>query len=289
MYVDVSCSLCKHRIRRAFGTVGFSKPRRFISYIFYFKGYMKKIIETHGEMAEELPMIHTSLCEHLPNILLTDSLNPQQCHVFNESLVYLFYGRPAYRSSRGTNSGDAPELCPVCFVFKPRTVSQNIHRVYPCDSGAISNNLFSPEILSADLDDLALEPIIESARKVVNLFFEHNSNYFVGKVATGKNFRTGNIEARFYNLLRQKGPAGYDDRKSAIEVQTNTPVSLTNSLLFVVLPENFLDDDIIRGAIINTWNCDPITYATIQGDPPADYYTVIREKVKERFEKATRI
>ena len=50
-----------------------------------------------------------------------------------------------------------------------------------------------------------------------------------------------------------------------------------------------LQDYPIRDAIINVWNCDPVMYTTFRGDPPASYYTVVREKVRERFAEATRI
>ena len=65
--------------------------------------------------------------------------------------IYLFYGRPAYRSHRGSRGGEPIVLCPVCFVFKPRTVSQVVYRVYPCDTGAVAADRFTPEILAGDL------------------------------------------------------------------------------------------------------------------------------------------
>jgi len=64
---------------------------------------------------------------------------------------------------------------------------------------------------------------------------------------------------------------------------------LENELLFVVLPGEFLEDKAIRDAIINKWNCDPVTYPTFRGSAPAEYYSVVRNIVTERFEKATRI
>jgi hypothetical protein len=134
-----------------------------------------------------------------------------------------------------------------------------------------------------------LDPQIDSARRLVSLLFERNSDYFVGKVVRTRAFIPGSVEARFYQLLMRAGPADYDDRKSAIEVQVNQAISLRDQLLFVVLPREFLDDAAIRDAIINVWNCDPVVYATFMGDAPASYNSVVREKVRERFEEATRI
>ena len=180
-------------------------------------------------------------------------------------------------------------LCPVCFVFKPRTVSQVVHRMYPCDTGAVVADRFTPEILASDLAQLALDPQIDSARRLVSLLFERNSDYFVGKVVKARAFTPGSVEARFHELLMRDGPVDYDDRKSAIEVQVNQAITLRDQLLFVVLPREFLEEAAIRDAIINVWNCDPVVYATFRGDAPASYYSGVREKVRERFVEATRI
>ena len=102
-------------------------------------------------------------------------------------------------------------------------------------------------------------------------------------------FTSGSVEARFYALLRRDGPVDYDDRKSAIEVQVNQAIALRDQLLFVVLPREFLEEAAIRDAIINVWNCDPVVYATFMGDALASYYSVVRQKVQERFVEATRI
>lgn len=240
-------------------------------------------------MAEELPLIHTSRCEFIKSIISSGSLEPRPCDVFKESLVYLFYGRPAYRSTKGTKNGEPIALCPICFVFKPRTVSQSLYRIYACDSGAVAHSHLVPEITADDLSDLAVDPQIENARRLVSFLFLQNSDYFVGKVVSGKSFNTGTVEARFYSLLRRSGPVDFDDRKSAIEVQVNHNIALAEQLLFVVLPNEFFEDPDIRDAIINVWNCDPIRYPTFNGDAPANYYSVIRQEVTRRFQEATRI
>lgn len=240
-------------------------------------------------MPDELPLIHTSRCEYLNSIVSKGTLEPRPCDVFKESLLYFFYGRPAYRSNKGTNSGEPIALCPVCFVFKPRTVSRSLSRLYPCDTGGVAHDIFKPEIIADDLNDLAMDPQIENARRMVGLLFDDNNHYFFGKVIAGKLFDAGTVEARFYSLLQRSGPAGYDDRKSAIEVQVNSAIALAEQLLFVVLPNEFLEEPHIRNAILNVWNCDPVPYPTFYGDAPASYYSVVRHEVTKRFREATRI
>ncbi len=161
--------------------------------------------------------------------------------------------------------------------------------MYPCDSGATYDNRFSPEINAADLNDLALDPRIESARKAVALLFETNSAYFVGSVAPSRPFVASSPEGRFYQLLKKNGPAGYDDRKSSIEIAVDKAIPLTEQLMFVVLPNEFIGDPVIHDVIINQWNCDPVGYSTYKGDDPATYYGVVRSEVEKRLRAATRI
>jgi hypothetical protein len=247
------------------------------------------LVTSHPNMTDELPLIHTSRCEFLSSIISTGTLEPQPCEVFKESLVYLFYGRPAYRSTKGTKSGEPIALCPVCFVFKPRTVSRAVCRIYPCDSGAVAHDRLMPEITAADLNGLLVDPQIENARRMVSLLFEQNHRYFLGNAVPGKSFTSGSLEERFYSLLQRPGPADYDDRKATIEVQVNHAISVVEQLLCVVLPTEFLEEAIIQDAILNVWNCDPITYATFNGCAPAEYYSVVRQIVMDRFKDATRI
>src|SRR4051812_10235054 len=103
---------------------------------------------------EELPLIHTSLSENLPSFAAAGAVTPTLCPILKESLVYLFYGRPAYRSPKGTKAGEPIALCPVCFVFKPRTASREIRFLHPCDTGAVSYDFLMPELSHDDLAGL---------------------------------------------------------------------------------------------------------------------------------------
>jgi hypothetical protein len=241
-------------------------------------------IGAHPTIAEELPLIHTSLSTYLTSFATSHTLQPRHCNVFNESLVYLFYGRPAYRSEKGSKYGEPIALCPVCFVFKPRTVSMSLHRVMPCDSGAVNKRLFEPELHRSDLGELELDPVIESARRLVSLVFETNNKYFFGKAKSGVSFPDGTLGKRYCDLLLRPGPADYDDRKSAIEIQVNQIISLRNQLMFVVLPREFLEETGIKEAIFKTWNCEAVEYPTFEGDAPTAYYSVVRNEVARRFE-----
>lgn len=245
----------------------------------------RALINGHPTMAEELPLIHTSLCERLASFASFHTLTPNHCRVFGEHLVYLFYGRPAYRSERGSKYGEPIALCPVCFVFKPRTVSLHLRRVLPCDSGAVDKPLFQPELNPCDLGELELDPVIDSARRLVSRVFETNKDYFYGKVKAGVTFPDGTVGKRYCDLLLRPGPVDFDDRKSAIEIQVDHIIPLLKGQLeFVVLPREFLEEPTIKEAIFNTWDCEAIEYPTFEGDAPTAYYSVVRNEVRRRFE-----
>jgi hypothetical protein len=130
---------------------------------------LRSAVRRHAGSNEELPLVHTSRCEHLPDFMKSHALEPQQCPVFGEKLVYLFYGRPAYKSRIAP--GESIALCPICFVFKPHTLSSDFARIFPCDSCALQGEFFKPTLGSADLMNLELDPTIDSIRRYVDLFF----------------------------------------------------------------------------------------------------------------------
>lgn len=180
------------------------------------------------------------------------------------------------------------QLYPICFVFKPQVLGANVRRVLPCDSGAVSNNIYDPILQPSDLPNLELDPNILSARRAVSLFFQSNTDYFVGKVSTFLSFPPDSLQARFCDLARGvSGPA--DDRRSAIEVQSSEKILLRDKLMFVVLPQEFFEEKDVRYTILNVWNCDAERYSTISSTRPTEYYGVIRHIVENRLRAAGRL
>lgn len=250
---------------------------------------LRTLVRAHATAVEELPLVHTSRCEFLGDVARSHLLEPRSCPVFGEKLLYLFYGRPAYRSSKGTQPGESAALCPVCFVFKPRNPRANIARVYPCDSGALAGDLYRPILNPGDLGSLELDPDIMAVRRYVSLFFQTNGNYYIGRVRQPIGPALDDTAARLHELLSSSGPVRYDDRRSAVEVQIRSPIDLRGNLLYVLLPRIFLDDENIRTAIFSEWNCDPIPYPTFDGDSPSAYYGVMRDRLLEALQRSTRV
>src|ERR1017187_6871464 len=89
-----------------------------------------------------LPFVHMTDVFVLSRIAATEQLEPTECPVFKEPLLYLFCGRPSYRP----NSKDLPSslgsMAPVCFVLRPEALA-SVARVFPFDSGAFQAGLFN--------------------------------------------------------------------------------------------------------------------------------------------------
>jgi len=252
----------------------------------------RHIVASQTSLAEELPLVHTTRCELLQDIVANNELNSSiPCDVFNEHLIYFFYGRPAYRHVLGRDPGGGIELCPVCFVFKPHTIGNAAKRVFACDSGGVHKGFFTPHLSPNDLDEMELDTNLDSARRLVPLVFGNNEQYFLGRAKTSSpaSFPVGSPAQRFHALLIDTGKLAADDRRSAIEIQLSSPVALDHHLLYIILPKEVLNCADVRQAILEIWQCDPIGYEIYMGAPPHDYTATIRNIIKLRFQEGGRL
>lgn len=233
----------------------------------------------------ELPFVHSSRCEFLKTIEQDGNLKPRLCNVFDEVLLYLFYGRPAYKTKpmQTFNIG----YCPICFVIKPSASSVRIVRAYGLDSGGTKQNRFTPHVAPTDLDELSLGSNIDSYRSHVQTIYGSNKKYIRGNSIDPAMFRlaTGSIVKRYLQLLKDPNITLADDRRSAIEVQTDSSIDLQTDLEAVVLPDEFLDEDATLETIVNTWNAQPIGYPACEGNCPSGYAYVIRDRIYQYYEQ----
>lgn len=252
--------------------------------------HLREIVAQQTLVQPELPLIHTTRCEFLEAFVLSRRIEPRPCVRFSENLIYFFYGRPAYRSLQGARPGEPVELCPLCFVLKPAAIpAADVRRVFPCDSGAIKEGVFQPDLDWSDQAELALDPSIESARKFVQLCFRDNAGYYFGRLQPILTPDVGSAFARYCTLVQRAPTDRADDRRSAIEVQVTGAVSLIGQLLFVALPRELFQEPAVVAAIRDEWRCDTIPYPTFIGDAPAQYYSVVRDRVTQWFENEGRI
>lgn len=200
------------------------------------------------EKISELPLVHISDGYHLPDILEPGIIKAAPCKVFNRDILYMFYGKPAYRTKHNGNSFLSCHL-PCAFIFKPEIFSDKIKAVFPFDTGAFHNNLYSSFFHKSSLvSDFLLPPSIESAKRIVSTFYCSNNEYYCGSSRKNVEIPTLNFEVEGYHEL-SRAPAHpdanskltADERVSAIEIHFHDEIKLENHLLACVLPISFLD------------------------------------------------
>lgn len=242
-----------------------------------------EFVDQQPPTSETLPFVHNSRCELLEHLCNAGYLSPTSCDVFLEPLLYFFYGRPAFRSRKGSRPSTFKGFLPVCFVLKPEIFDGQIARAFPFDTGAANERMFRPHILKDNFTEFNLSPTLESIRKAVGSFFETNSSYFaaIPKPSAAARGSTLDTVNKYCALIGQTGENRYDDRRAAIEIQTRSNLDLKDNLLTVVMPRPFLDDSTIMTKIIGDWKIRPRLYNHINGTIPNEYVRLLVDKVDD--------
>jgi hypothetical protein len=244
-----------------------------------------EFIEKQTMTSAELPLVHTTEYVHFPSIQKNHTLAASACSVFNEPLLYLFYGRPSYRVPGKTAPTKDVGLYPICFVFKPGTVWKKAKRLYPFDTGASQYGLYEPAIKRTEaLTKYPIAAVIESARKISKCFFDTDERYLSNDPITGLVFSPTEDEAEaYYNLITGGGDPDCDDRCSAVEIQIAEDLDVRANIMAVALPTCFLDDPALLDAVANQWHAVPLTYDADKGMRPLEFHGTIRHLVRQYY------
>lgn len=246
-------------------------------------GKLKAFINTSDPTAGDLPLTHATDGYGLREIIEAGSIKPSDCKVFNEPILYLFYGRPAYRPNGGR--ADAPSLsayAPTCFVLPPLTVT--INRIFPFDSGAFKRGAMDGhKHHSMNLEDFLLEPDANTPRRLVRLFYGDLESYFLNKPLADPRYPASVMEAEAYHsLARSEGNKGLDERATTIELHTANEIALAGGISAVVLPENLLSDSAIRDPLKKT-GATLIPYDYIRQSRPGEYAGLFYDRIKSHY------
>jgi hypothetical protein len=141
----------------------------------------RQFVEWHEPTLPILPAVHITWGTNVGTILETNKLHLTVCKYYKKELIYLFYGKPAYKLRRDTSLttrllGDAA----VCFVLNTNALP-NIHRVFALDTGAAFGNRYDDHLPGkVSIDDFEMEAHCNSAAKLVSAFFGSNEKYVDG-------------------------------------------------------------------------------------------------------------
>jgi len=248
-----------------------------------FSDYVQKQTMSPGE----LPMVHTTKYYHLPAIQTSNTLHTATCKVFKESLLYFFYGRPAYRDDSQIKPTRDVGFYPICFVFRSGIIGPKAERVYPFDTGAGQSGLYEPAIQrSVALSDYQLVTAVESARKIVGGFFDTDEKYLSNNPKSGLAFSATEAQAQsYYDLINGGGDPECDDRLSAVEIQLRSSIDIRDGIMAVVLPTCFLDDAQLAETILKTWRAEPLTYDAVIGMRPLEFHGAIRLLIRQFYQR----
>jgi len=257
------------------------------------EGRFNDFIQAHVPADGRLPFIHVTRAYDFDSIVRGDFLMPKPCKIFKERLTYLFYGRPAYRAKDGNNARMEFEW-PIVFVLDPGKVV-GVRRIFPFDTGAFTLGFYKEFFhATSKIMDFALDPAVESVRKVVGAFYLSHEEYFCG--ATRKNveipLRQFEVQG-VYELCRLPGVQGEavgsrarDERSSAIEIQVGKPISLKRSLIAIVLPEPYMGDPLTQEALAR-WGVTEIhAYPTLHNMGGEAWVGQVYEIVRQVFKRS---
>jgi hypothetical protein len=244
--------------------------------------YFDDKYENISPIPKLLPYFHSCDAFVFKKILEDKKLLVSECKVFNnEKLLYLFYGKPAYKSSN-TDSTKLNSNLPICFILNSEYIC-NIKRIIPFDSGAFECGLYKEYLHPhMKLEYFLMHPEQKSISKTINYFYESNGNYFMFKPKEQIQYDPLDFEIESYhNLIKGVSRSSADDRKASIEIQLDQNIEInSDALKAVILPSNFTLSSLVQKVLIEECNAKIITYENY-GVGSSLYYTKILDLTKD--------
>jgi hypothetical protein len=215
-------------------------------------------IKSTNDMDGGIGLTHVTDCLNLHGIVQSGELQAQHCDVFKRSLLYLFYGKPAYRPRWNRECTTNLGYARVCFILRDE-VTTKANRLLPFDSGAFFSRYRDAFHDDLEIDAFDVDPTVHP-RKIIAAFYNNFTDYFWMKPRPGMEFPlTKNIVDSYYKLITGGLTESFDDRCASIEVQFNESMRLEGQVLAVIGPNQMFEDEKLM-AQINVWGAEPRGY-----------------------------
>jgi hypothetical protein len=240
-----------------------------------------RLVRASAPSEQQLPMTHLTDAYHLRSIAEAGMLEPTQCRVFDEPLLYLFYGRPAYRVVAQVESNGLEAYWPICFIL--RNSPGAARRIYPFDSGAFHHGRFG-DLVHRDMirEDFELDVDPTTPGRLLNLFWSGARDYFDNRGVREVALDPYEFEAKSYSeIIRSKPNGPFDEWHSAVEVQMGDPLHLAGNLSAVILPSDFANEKVRKrfdelGALV-------LPFDTVSRHGPDDMVSQINEICRDLY------
>ncbi len=161
--------------------------------------------------------------ENHKNIIGKQRLSVSDCPVYKEPLLYLFYGRPAYKVP-------APHY-PMCFIFQLDDADvNNIRRKMAFDSGAFYSKRMEKYFpgTTAKLEDFEIANVpMEYLPRFIKLFFDTNANYYDSKVHDPLPEYSEDLVNRYIAMIKSTDDSDLDDRRKSLEIQFSSDIDMS--------------------------------------------------------------
>lgn len=215
--------------------------------------------------ARALPYTHVTDGYAFRDILTSGKLTPTHCRVFGTDLLYLFYGRPAYRAAAEIESNGIDAYWPVCIVLDPINIVPA--RVFPFDSGAFHHGRFDGFMYHRMIkEDFEVTADPASPQRIVRTFWASDQSYYDAEFLSGLSGFQGDtmdFEAKSYvQLISSTGRAPFDERNSSVEVQVAQPVDLAGNTIAVILPSAFAKPPVLER--IEEWGALALPFGVVR-------------------------
>lgn len=231
--------------------------------------------------AGNLGLAHVTDCAHLGEIARAGELKLRACRVFGERLVYLFYGRPAYRSKWEGGSTSDLGYARACFVLRDEAASR-AKRIFPFDSGGF-RNYGTALHRSFRIEDFQLKDG-DHPLQVIGAFYANLEDYYWMNPIPGRRFSiTQHAVESYYKLISAGQRETHDDRCAAIEVQLGEPMALKGQVLALIAPNQVFDDAELNARMAE-WGAEPRGYRITRAFNPAETAPLLMSEV-DRFHR----
>jgi len=252
------------------------------------KSSLQNFIECSEPMEGEMPFIHVTNGYNFKKILTGDLLKQSRCPVFKEDILYLFYGRPSYKTKYQYNERLAYDW-PIVFLFEYKAVERFVSSMFPFDSGAFENERYRHFFDSkTTIDEFRVSRGKHNVRRIVSSFYSSNYEYFCG--ASRKNveipldeFEISGVHelARVPNRPDVNHEIDYDERSSSIEILLKQPIPLKRKIQAIIIPQKLLDIESWQRRI-NDWEPNIIkSYSVIENLSPEAFAGMIYRIVED--------
>lgn len=257
-----------------------------------FSDNVREFVGKHPPDEPLLPLTHVTNMAGFRSVVTGYSLEPQECKVFGQNLLYFFYGRPSYRSTQSASTKLSWNV-PVAFIVKPEAI-RGIRSIFPFDSGAFSAGMYGQTFdARSQIGDFDLGTDLQVASRYVGAFHGGNQEYFRGKTDVRNDF--GNFEFELQGLQSlamlpgiqtpSAGPSP-DERASAIEVISTESMTIGDNILGMIVPEHLLTDRIFLAATARWRLADNqiIPYVSVVGPGSEAWVGQFYQKVYELYQ-----